>query len=826
MEEMIMIVEELYLEGFVALSLSEIETIRVTPEERMILVLGTNGSGKSSLLSEWNPLPAVRQMYRPKGKKVVRITHEQHSFLLTSDFSKGNYHSFIMNDKELNEGHTQTVQKELVERHLNYTSQIHQVLSGAIRFTDMTPMARREILMQINPSDLSYAKRLYEAFRVNSRDTQGAIKHVTAKNIDMLSKLSSLELASNLKEEVEGIEEEIRSLMPFTKKNSTTTTDNLTQVEQIVKSLEDNVRRWFDAAPNLGDLGVTNYDELIERIGSLEASTVYTKDNMKRNATEQMEMRELLGEVDTDQLTPEELKERLTIVESDLKALGGREPNIKVKHDVILTELKELLRQHSEAIDGNVVKIFSREEEERIRKDNEDIITQAATYRQRLSTLDSKLKHLKEDQASNITCPNCTTTFSLTGGDIVSEIKDIEGRIDRGRDLMVSVNKRKVVMDVAMTELSDYMSLRDRVKSIRTGGPHQHSNLTDFWTNAPSIDASITSPSKFSEYTQKVIREVERDANLCSLIEERDYCLSSLKAIERFGANIPGRLARLESEHDKYASEIDRSYKELERLKTAKEDFVKYSRVVENCEELVGELDTLFKSSIDTAIAEDSTVRCNFLQTRLGSIKHLLNTKDSLESAIASNEADIEDLTKRKRAYDLLVSNLSPTHGLIADEMVNFINSFIEQLNGITEYLWQYRLEVLPCQVEASGSLDYKFPLQVEDESTPDINKSSTGQADVINLAFVLVMRSYLNLLDYPMYFDETGSTFDETHRAVLLSYIKQLLETNQCSQVFMINHHATVHGGLSNHETIVLDGRNITKPSVYNQNVEITYRS
>ena len=76
----------------------------------------------------------------------------------------------------------------------------------------------------------------------------------------------------------------------------------------------------------------------------------------------------------------------------------------------------------------------------------------------------------------------------------------------------------------------------------------------------------------------------------------------------------------------------------------------------------------------------------------------------------------------------------------------------------------------------------------------------------------------------FPLYFDESDANFDDEHRARMLSFIKSLIETDQCSQVFMVNHYA-IFDSLTNVDIIVLSTDNIVVPDEYNQNVKITYR-
>jgi ABC-type molybdenum transport system ATPase subunit/photorepair protein PhrA len=81
-------------------------------------------------------------------------------------------------------------------------------------------------------------------------------------------------------------------------------------------------------------------------------------------------------------------------------------------------------------------------------------------------------------------------------------------------------------------------------------------------------------------------------------------------------------------------------------------------------------------------------------------------------------------------------------------------------------------------------------------------------------------MRNYLQLKNYPMYLDETGAGFDDIHRLSLIAYIKDFLSSNNCSQMFYVNHYDTMFGAFSNTGTVVLDETNITISKPFNENV------
>ena len=54
-----MIITRIYARDFIPVSYSGVYELEYTPEQLIQIIIGTNGSGKSSLLRLCSPLPAV-----------------------------------------------------------------------------------------------------------------------------------------------------------------------------------------------------------------------------------------------------------------------------------------------------------------------------------------------------------------------------------------------------------------------------------------------------------------------------------------------------------------------------------------------------------------------------------------------------------------------------------------------------------------------------------------------------------------------------------------------------------------------------------------------
>lgn len=147
----------------------------------------------------------------------------------------------------------------------------------------------------------------------------------------------------------------------------------------------------------------------------------------------------------------------------------------------------------------------------------------------------------------------------------------------------------------------------------------------------------------------------------------------------------------------------------------------------------------------------------------------------------------------------------------------------MDQVNTVISNIWEYPLSVEVCGFE-EGGLDYKFPINVSGRQIPDISKGSAGIQDIIDFAFTIVTMGYMGLNDYPLYMDEVGSSFDHKHRSNLIKYIKLLLESRQCTQLFMVNHFSADYGGLTHTNVLALSENNVILPDVYNTNTRIVY--
>lgn len=214
--------------GFKRIALNGVTHFQMKMSEVIQLILGTNGSGKSSLLSELSPLPGENSDYTRDGLKNINITDNGNSYILTSKFNPKQEHSFFKNGENLNVGGTITVQKELVKQEFGITPQIRDLLVGFETFHDMSASKRREWFTLLSPINYDYALGVFNKLKAHNSYIAGALKHAKKRLVTESGKVISI---------IE--EEKLRKDIDFTNNELTLLYEHKAPVERPIKSYRE-----------------------------------------------------------------------------------------------------------------------------------------------------------------------------------------------------------------------------------------------------------------------------------------------------------------------------------------------------------------------------------------------------------------------------------------------------------------------------------------------------------------------------------------------------------------------------------------------------------
>ena len=414
----------LELEGAIRLELSGIKNLKITPETSITAIIGSNGSGKSSLLHYLSPLPADKADFTKNGYKKIILEKENVRYVLTSDF-KDNKHSFVIEatGEELNVGGTQTMQNQLVQDYFNYNKVIHMLLTGKDRFTLMTPTKRKEWFTMLCDTDYSYGLKVFSKAKDRQRDAMGAIKRMRQQIITLTNdqEEDQTDIPNNILV-LENKINELRMIAPYKKEYSDPQYEfNLKdkidhQTETINKSNNDLIKskqlvykRWI-TKDTLEDLNKRK-EEIGERL-------VRLKQQYSSRVDEYTETENRLSNMKLS--TQEEFKAIM-----DKREELKQEIKLIVKNDESILEIENALFKYKtyidnqNSIDTTLMSLFNIQSPELSRQLIEDVdglITEKKKLFNesafRLTKINERMNIFKEkENEAKVQCPNCQHEF-------------------------------------------------------------------------------------------------------------------------------------------------------------------------------------------------------------------------------------------------------------------------------------------------------------------------------------------------------------------------------------------------------------------------------
>lgn len=812
---------QLTLTGFKPLKiLSNISSIEITPESNFTLILGTNGCGKSTLIAEWTPLSAQVSDYFQDGVKQSTWEHNGDIFEFTSYIKKSVKNDIYKNGELLFTGITATQQKEFVEKELNYSPLTHKLLIGDLKFTAMNPTQRRDILTMIASYakiDLSYALQIHKLLKEEYRDMQGVLKHTVNKGSDARIKLNNIQLSEDIGSILLELESTINSVIPFCK-------TDLPNKYQLLKEREEHEVAYAKIINSikrtkhkcLREENIFNREDLVERISYYNDKLVSSQTLITKMSEEVSELSDITENVNTGNLSKEDIVGRVVTIEFELTRFSS-ECFIKSNHQLAVDNLLDLLNQ-CEVIYShlNGCLVNSIEEALEVIKEVEENKTNIGKAISLLNQLSTQIAKLELDD-SKTNCPNCGTTFHTNPEYCVDNLSKFKSEFERISEHKVWLEKQiksnNGKYDHAV-KITIYEKELDKIKRTLK-------LPLDFWNKFPSFNQFISNQSRVNSYIHYWKANIENGLKRNKLLEELENYNKVLSIFEKYGDSIDSKRNLLIS---KIESEVGIKNKNLELMNHCKTILSQ----VDNYDKVLNDLDLLHEKILklddllnEVEISNDAIEFKEIKYKELVELRNQISNRDSLSKMVEQYDLDYKTAQLELESLKQCEMLISPVEGLIAEQISGFIKSFIGGMKDIISSIWEYEIHIGMCNSK-SGDLDYYFPMTIGELTVSDISSGSEAQVDVINLSFILMMRQYMGLTNYPIYFDETGRSFDEKHRVNLMTFVKRLVDNQMCSHVVMVNHFASMHGGLTNCDTIVLNEDNIILPSKYNQGVVI----
>ena len=809
----------IYLENYLPLSLySNILSIEIKVVNNLVIVLGTNGCGKTSLLKEINPLPPNPADYREVGKKTIVLEHKGSKYEIISIIKNGCKNTLIKDGVTIHSNVTTSVHREIITKEFNYTNLVHKILIGDLKFTQMDSPTKREILTSISSLNLDYIAKLHLLFKENLRESNAVLKHLNNKSTEVKSKLLTLDIPIDFDTIKEEKEQQFSKLIPF----SVIKTKDINVLNQELDSYLTTLKNINAKANKISnvrvpDVSIKNADMLQDFINTCNAKISSLQLRVNDLVIELDDLTSVTNTLINNDLSIQEIENNIDILYKKIKNINPV-LHITENHNILLNTLLSIVNEMDNIfIVGKDINIFSDEE-------IKNFLNLDKNYREKINSIKKYIKSGQDkiDHLSNskhpVDCPKCLHRFGLSGNTVDSDLVKYKAYVDNANEELLNVEYLRALNDPNIADIELYESIKYRFLDIK----RNYFMPSDFWLDI-DIKTILQKPLTFNHHITKWEIAIRQNKEILDLTSELTTYENAISVFKKYGSNVSSKAHSIEESINSLLNEKKKYEGFLNQSLTVLKNNTTYSELNNLANKTITNINSNFTQQIDWIIQKDSKDKCNEIYEYLTNNKELLNKFNNL--TLQSNEysSEIEEYTKKIKLFSIIEKNLSPSTGIIADQMMGFITNFTQQMDNILSLVWEYNLNINPCNY-TDGNLNYNFPLTVNDEVVKDISVGSKSIKAIIDLAFTVVVRQYLNLNDYPMFFDEPGDGFDKIHYDKLFEYIKSLLVNMQTNQMFIINHDFNFYSGLANKDTVVLDSRNIVVPDEYNENVNIVY--
>lgn len=799
-----------------------ITSIEINPKHKLQMVLGTNGSGKSTMLKELSPLASNHKHYEGGGKYGT-LTHRGSTYEYSSDFTTSkNIYTLKRDGEVIYSGHVASAYNEAVEEHLGITQEIHDICSGVKKFTAMDPPKRRALLTKLSPVDFSYPLAYYKRLTDTHLAVSGSIKRAVLRLQQEKDKLIDDNEADRIRIDIDRLKASKDAMLKEWSPLAKTVEDclrDLNSVDTAVVSLSERYRNSIRVFANTQ--GFTSEEAIRQAIAASqghltfhERSSEQIYDKVQENEGKLAQAR-ILASNDIDELDRRiwTLGNEIRSKEASLTIRGYEDPVAARKAlENIYNEL-HLTISKMPVDEENLITLealnLKEENKARILMDNR-LLEKRVSH---LNDVISSYEHRVKEGAT--TCPKCDHKW-IPGVN--------ESHYNLAKEELVVLSNTLSANNEMVSRLEATAALfREHLTVYKYFFMIVNSNLDvlrPLWDAIATDNFYKRKPTNAILTLQAAKEDLENEVAIFRLSQE----LKEAQALQELARKNSGlNLEALTAENAALSEQLHIHQKqayfqklEIQRHQTFLNEWlfqanaeIQFSALMEGRTEILSKAEEANKRILINELLSNIDLEISGKERLLSQIENQKAIVKAIEVDISDNQA-LEVLLKRSIDY------LSPKEGLIAKGLTGFINHFNSQVNGIIEKVWLYPLAVKPVKItEENGvDLDYKFPFTVEGRDAGlNIADGSGAQTEIFDLAYMLLTMIHSGLEDYPVFLDEFSIKMDYAHRRAAMKLVTELLTTSNFSQVFMISHYESSYGSLDNADVTVLCAENIEIP-------------
>lgn len=819
-------VGRLLLVDYERISHNNIKKLEIDFTSAFQLFLGTNGSGKSSVLRQLTAYPSHKDEFGPNGYREIEIHDNGSIYIFIDDHSIGKY-SIIKDGLVINDKSTFSVQKGLVEQIFGLDKTLVDIFTDRLQFTDMSAAQRREIIMRASKINIEKGLELLEFMTERNNYLKQYSKNLAKRLIDEERSLPSESHVAELNQRREDILSDLNTIdemstQPVETQNKQDLLDRLDDLKAKAKFVAikymDTPKVLFGAKDEMGAMEIkSRLRYKVEQINNRQDQLIVEIDAVKNQLgastkSENVSLDEYTQEKDALEIEIDRLEEE----GGDFLYLGDGYKQAVETSQVLYEELRIIFSELADNSNGyfskdkklaNVEKIIALGNEIKI-------------YRDSVYELEHELK--KHIHGEHISCPKCKHDF-IPG--VSGTRYDAEERLKQTQIVLSKLEKKLEEEKIYQTEINKFQNSLleiERLNRLYTLHSHLFVKLKQYGYNSNPPSHCLIILSDWFKSCGLTTRYNELHQRFEAVVE----CIRLYKLEDAQKRKEQEEL--LERYDDEYNLLIDEKQSCNEQIKQI-DSYLKY---VANLKEWTAETECL---SNDLEVFKEqllNNMQHKFVMESRAQLHGELSLVDSEISKITYSTMNREKLVKEKEELNVtkddlatLIAELSPRTGLLGDVMNEFIEEFVQKMNTIIDSVWTYALEILPCR-NKKGDLDFYFPVKVQgaEKINPDVKDTSGAQSKIINFAFKFLMMKTHGFEHFPLFLDEFTNGMDEVHIVRMIRLVYDMVETERCSQLFMILHQSNQYGSFSQAECLVINTDNLqTLPEHYNTHAKFS---
>lgn len=773
--------------------------IRYHPESNYQVILGQNGIGKSTLLENLLSYPSLggKAFHKDGFSRVVFDANGKDVLVRMGEDGK---YIFEMDNTNLNEGGTQSVQKDLYMDVFGISPAIEEILSPRFDFCAMRPQKRQEFLASLTTGDLSFAMAMFKKLEQRTRQHEGTVKRLESSLVALQSKIIPDEEYADYKAKLEDLSQSIKEIyLEIQDNGETVPADFFDNFDRRLDALVDDLKvGWVKRYPFGGVNAKDDEDaqNILSGLASALASVNAEYESVVKQFNNLAAVKERIssgpGSLDEIIKRRDFLREELAKVQSadDLAPIVYDNPRSYENARYALEEVMPTLVTEIGQLDDMAGKELVQVDLEALRVECAAIIRKAYLSEAEVESIDKELAHV---HTGEVRCPECNKLF--TPGLDAARRNKME---KRRQELLDSATQLRALYDQKCTYGKEVADYQKRYASIKALFNSRELRPVLDWINTrtelSSGSFNFMADVNFALHSlRQLAQRTHLESDLAELAEQESFIRSngstewiesSLEDLEKEIFELNNRKLTLSKKHFIFKTNLE---KVRQFRKWADEKIDQHA-------------------SMGRELFAAAEISLNEIRKEI--VQELQASANALSRSIADYEKDkaqldyLKELIEKEKLLAIAskksADELSPKSGVIAEQLIGFIEAFFSDVMEVINSIWTYNVQIYPAK-DNSNSLSYLFPIEFNDSSTPspDIAKTSTGQYSIVNFAVKIVALRYKGYHGSPLFLDEPEADIHPVHKVKMMNFVRDLVEIGAFSQVFIISHHEAAWGAL-----------------------------